>query len=223
MRDFTTVLDLVRQHHGEDVVRNAKALNTYLIEDLRTVSDDRFLAEMTRAVFNAGFNWQVIQTKWPGFELAFEGFNPHRVAFYADEALDRLLADTRIVRNAQKIRATFQNAQMVVDVVKSSGGFGAFLETWPDEDQAGLLQYLHKHGGRLGGASAQYFLRFSGYDAWISSRDVCAALMREGVLDKPQATSKTALGKIDQAMSEWHHQSGYSRSVISRLLALSVG
>ncbi|MEM7639687.1 MAG: DNA-3-methyladenine glycosylase I, partial [Pseudomonadota bacterium] len=78
-------------------------------------------------------------------------------------------------------------------------------------------------GSRLGGATAQYFLRFTGYDAWIASRDVCAALMRENVLDKPSATSKTALKQVDAAINQWQSQSDLPRAVISRVLALSVG
>ncbi|MCR9194628.1 MAG: DNA-3-methyladenine glycosylase I [Hyphomonas sp.] len=178
---------------------------------------------MTKAVFSAGFNWQVIRNKWPGFEAAFHGFEPSRVAFFHDEDLDRLLSDTAIVRNGQKITATIENARFVAATAKEHGSFGSFLERWPAEDQAGLIGYLGKHGSRLGGATAQYFLRFVGYDGWIASRDVCAALVREQVLDKPAATSKTALRQIDEAVSVLQAQSGQPRAVISRVLALSVG
>lgn len=223
MRDFQEIVGLAGHHHGGEDAALAAAQNSYLRPDLSATTDDRYLAEMTRAVFNAGFNWKVIASKWDGFEAAFDGFNPNRVAFFADEELDTLLRDTRIVRNGQKIRATLANAQLVVDTAKTHGSFGAFLQNWPDTDQAGLLEHLNKNGSRLGGATAQYFLRFSGYDAWITSRDVCAALVREGVLDTPKATSKTALRKVDSAFTDWHNNSGQPRSVISRLLALSVG
>lgn len=199
------------------------AANDHAVADLRSISDDRYLAEMTKAVFSAGFSWKVIRNKWDGFEAAFDRFQPNRVAFYADEDLDRLLADKGIVRNGQKITATIANARFVAETAKTHDSFGAFLDQWPAADQAGLLAHLGKHGSRLGGATAQYFLRFSGYDAWIASRDVCAALMRENVLDKPSATSKTALKNVDAAMNELHAQSGHPRAVISRILALSVG
>lgn len=223
MRSFDEIVSLAAEHHGGRAEALAAAHNSHLSADLSAVNDDRYLAEMSRAVFNAGFSWKVIARKWQGFEAAFAGFDPHRVAFIADDALHALLADTRIVRNGQKIRATIENARMVVETARQYGSFGAFLQAWPDTDQAGLLAYLNKHGHRLGGASGQYFLRFSGYDAWITSADVCAALLREGVLETPKATSKSALGKVDAAITHWHEQSGYPRSVISRLLALSVG
>lgn len=223
MRSFSEILALAVGHHGpEDQVLD-RAANAHGVSDLTATPDDRYLSEMSKAVFSAGFSWQVIQNKWPGFEAAFDGFQPHRVAFYADDDLDRLLSDKGIVRNGQKISATIANARFMVETAKMHGSFGRFLENWPADDQAGLMAYLGKHGSRLGGATAQYFLRFSGFDAWIASRDVCAALVREGVLDKPTATSKTALKSVDAALTELHDQSGLPRAVISRILALSVG
>ncbi|MEL7042909.1 MAG: DNA-3-methyladenine glycosylase I [Pseudomonadota bacterium] len=223
MRDFEAILTLAIRHHGSRDHVLDQACNDHAVIDPKSVSDDRYLSQMAQAVFSAGFSWKVIQKKWPGFEAAFDGFSPNRVAFYADADLDRLLADTAIVRNGQKITATIANARFIVETAQTQGSFGAFLDTWPANDQAGLLAHLADHGSRLGGATAQYFLRFSGYDAWIASKDVCAALVREGVLDRPAATSKTALRKVDTAITHWHTQSGQPRAVISRVLALSTG
>lgn len=223
MRRFADILDAAAQHHGTAKQVLSLAANEHATPELLAVSDDRYLSEMAKNVFSAGFSWKVIRQKWPGFEAAFDGFQPNRVAFYSDEDVDRLLSDKAIVRNGQKITATIANARMIVEIAKTHGSFGAFLQDWPADDQAGLLAYLHKHGSRLGGATAQYFLRFVGYDAWIASGDVCSALVRENVLDKPSATSKTALKKVDAAITEWHDQSKLPRAVISRVLALSVG
>ncbi|MEO1015481.1 MAG: DNA-3-methyladenine glycosylase I [Pseudomonadota bacterium] len=223
MRHFDEVLDIAAERHGGREATLAKAANDHLVKNAATVPDDRWLSILTQCVFNAGFNWKVIAAKWDGFEAAFDGFDPHRVAFYSDEDLDRLVSDERIVRNGQKIKAAVENARFVVDTAREHGSFGAFLQSWPADDQAGLLDELNKKGSRLGGATAQYFLRFGGWDAWIASKDVCLALQREGVLDKPQATSKGALKKLGAAVNTLHDQSGQPRSVISRVLALSAG
>ncbi|MBU3921423.1 MAG: DNA-3-methyladenine glycosylase I [Alphaproteobacteria bacterium] len=184
---------------------------------------DRLLSVMTRCVFNAGFNWKVIEAKWDGFEAAFEGFDPGKLAFFGDEMLDRLVSDERIVRNGQKIKASLENARFVAEVEAKEGGFGKFLANWPTGDQVGLMDVLNRRGARLGGATAQYFLRFAGWDAWIASGHVCAALVREGVLTKPAATSKGDLARLQAAINDYHADSGLPRALISRLLALSVG
>src|SRR5262249_51510412 len=78
------------------------------VPDAKTIarlSDDRALAEMTKRIFSSGFAWSVIEQKWPGFEAAFLGFDPTRLNFEPDEFWERLLGDTRIVRNPQKVKS----------------------------------------------------------------------------------------------------------------------
>ncbi|MEM8842154.1 MAG: DNA-3-methyladenine glycosylase I, partial [Pseudomonadota bacterium] len=69
--------------------------------ELAAIPDDRWLSMMAKSVFRAGFNWKVIETKWPGFEEAFEGFGTGRWSLMSDDDLDRLLQDTRVVRHAR--------------------------------------------------------------------------------------------------------------------------
>ena len=223
MRPFLTVIDLAAGFHGGRDKALETSTNVHAVADLATVPDDRFLATMARCVFNAGFNWRVIDAKWDGFEAAFEGFEPARLAFFGEDRLDTLVSDKRIVRHGAKIKATLANARFVADTSKASGGFGAYLAAWPADDQVGLLAELGRKGARLGGATGQYVLRFSGWDGWITSPDVCTALHREGVLDKPQATSKTALKAVQSAINRYHEESGLPRAQISRLLAMSIG
>jgi len=222
-RKFGPVLKLAAGHHGGEKAALAKSANTHAVKNLAKVPADRLLSVMTKCVFNAGFNWKVIEAKWDGFEEAFEGFDPGKLAFFGDDMMDQLVSDTRIVRNGQKIKATLENARFVAQVEREEGGFGKLLAKWPGEDQTGLLSLLNKRGSRLGGATGQYFLRFAGWDAWIASGHVCAALAREGVLDKPEATSKRDLASLQAAINEYHADSGLPRAQISRLLAMSVG
>src|SRR5580658_729649 len=84
--------------------------------ELLALGDDRWLAAITRAVFQAGFAWRVIEAKWSGFEAAFHGFDPPLNAAMSDEEFDQHLKDTRIIRNAQKVASVRANAQFMVDL-----------------------------------------------------------------------------------------------------------
>lgn len=222
MNTFATIEAIARDHHPDLDNRLAAHAPAKSPEELAGLPDDRCLSLMTRCVFQAGFVWKVIEAKWPGFEAAFDGFDPARVSVYSDDDVARLVADDRIVRNGQKILATVHNAGFVSDVSKEHGGFGRFMAGWPTADQAGLLDVLKTRGSRLSGMTAQYFLRVSGWDAWILSKDVGAALVREGVVDRPPM-SKSAIAKAQAAISGWVRESGRSQSEVSRILALSVG
>lgn len=210
------------KHHGGPKGIAAKLAEWPVDTNLTKRKDSQYLAGMAKAVFSSGFSWQVIEKKWPGFEKAFDKFDPKRVAAYGDEDLDRLLKDTGIVRNGAKIMATIENARFVVATSREHGSFGKFLANWPETDQIGLMDHLKKHASRLGGATVQYFLRFEGWDAFILSQDVVKALIRERVVTK-EPTSKKDLAAVQAAFNAWREESGRPVREISRILALSVG
>lgn len=222
MRAFEDIEALAIEHHGSRETVEEKLGKPKPADELVAIPDDRWLSGMTQAVFSAGFVWKVIEAKWDGFEAAFDGFDPGKVALYSDDDIARLVSDERIVRNGQKITATVKNAQFVQATAAEHGSFGAFLANWPPSDQIGLLDHFGKHASRLGGSTGQYFLRFSGWDAFIASGDVVKALIREGVIDKPP-TSKGAMKKVQDAFTHWTEETGRSQTEISRTLALSVG
>jgi 3-methyladenine DNA glycosylase Tag len=213
---------MARKHHGGPKGVAAVLREWQIDTDIARKKDAELLSAMAKAVFSSGFSWAVIEKKWPGFEAAFDHFDPKKVAVYADEKVDALLKDTRIVRNGAKIMATIKNARFIVATAKTHGSFAKFLANWPVTDQIGLMEHLKKYAWRMGGSTGQYFLRFEGWDAFILSGDVVKALIREGVVDKAP-TSKKAMAAVQTAFNAWREESGRPVREISRILALSVG
>ncbi|WP_170466318.1 DNA-3-methyladenine glycosylase I [Ruegeria arenilitoris] len=220
MRHFDQVFEIAADRHGGAAVLEQKLSKPKSLEDLAAMPDDRWLSIITRTIFQAGFNWKVIENKWEGFETAFDGFDVGRCAFMDDEKFDALLQDTRIVRNGTKIAAVRDNAAFLLEL-REEGGAGQVLGGWPSTDYVGLLAMLGKRGSRLGGASAQYAMRFAGRDSFILSQDVTARLIADGVVDKTP-TSKKAMAAVQEAFNTWMDQSGRSLTEISRVLAMSL-
>jgi len=110
---------------------------------------------------------------------------------------------------------------MILNMAEQKGSVDAFIRGWPSEDYIGLLDYLQKNGSHLGVNTASYALRFSGVPAFILSKDVTAALIHAGVIDKP-ATSKTAKKAVQAAFNQWAEESSENISYVSRVLALSL-
>ncbi len=221
MRSFDEIFAMAAQRKGGAAALEALLPTPKSARALARIGDDRWLADMAKRVFQAGFNWSVVENKWDGFEAAFEGFAPRRVVMFSDDDLARLARDTRIVRNAQKIAAVRGNAALLCELADAHGTAAKAFAAWPVEDYVGLLELLHKRGSRLGGTTGQYFLRFFGKDAFIISRDVGAALVREGVVDRPPK-SKSGLRAAQDAFNSWRAESGRPLSQISRVLACSV-
>ncbi len=65
--------------------------------------------------FQAGLSWLTILKRRGGFREAFAEFNVQAVAAFDEPVVQRLLQDSAIIRNEQKIRAVIANAQLVVD------------------------------------------------------------------------------------------------------------
>lgn len=224
MRSFKEIYAIAAKRHG-----GPKALEAAIAEHkpkscaaLAKTADDRWLATMTRCVFQAGFSWAVIENKWDGFEAAFDKFDVKRCALMSEKKIDALLKDTRIVRNARKIMTVPKNAQLLAELAKERGSAAKFFADWPDEDYVGLLEFLKKRASGLGGGSAMYFLRRMGKPAFIASRDVVARLIEEGVIDK-EPSGKAAMKKVQDAFNKWAEQSGRDLTAISRTLAMSIG
>jgi 3-methyladenine DNA glycosylase Tag len=192
-------------------------------KQLIELGDDRYLAMMTKSINQAGFSWKVIENKWPSFEEAFLGFDPRKLSYLSPEQWEAFTSDKRVVRNWQKIKALQDNVFFVQDESRRSGGFGQFIADWPVEDQIGLMAYLKKHGSRLGGQSALWFLRRVGKDCFIPARDVAVLLRSIGLDIAENPTSKRDLSKIQAQFNEWHAETGLHYSHLSRIAACSVG
>lgn len=189
---------------------------------LARIADDRWLSGMAKAVFRAGFNWKVVENKWPGIEAAFEVFNPQGVAFLSDDDLDVLMKDERLIRHWKKLKAIRTNAQYLVDLAAEHGSAAKFFADYPSTNYIGLLDDIKRRASFLGGTTGQYFLREMGKDSFILSRDVVAALLREKVFTG-SPTSKSSLADIQKAFNEWVDDGGESLTRVSRVLAFTVG
>jgi len=222
MRTFDEIRAIAAKRKGDLEARLSAVDSPKSTKQLAAIADDRWLSCMTKCVFQAGFNWKVVDNMWPGFEDAFHGFDIGRCAMLSDDDVARLASDSRIVRNGVKIRSVRENAVFVAALAKEHGGAGRFFGGWPTADYVGLLALLKKRGSRLGGTTGQYFLRFMGVDSFILSRDVTARLIAEGVIDKVPASQK-GMAAVQEAFNVWRQQSGRPLSEISRVLALSIG
>ena len=222
MKKFSALYKQAASRKGGEEIIEGMIPNSRSPAALVRITDDRWLSGMAKAVFRAGFNWSVIDRKWPDIEMAFNDFDPHRRAFLSDDDLDVLLKDARIIRHWRKLKAIRANAQYIVDLAAEHGTAAKYFANYPSADYVGLLSDLKKRAAYLGGTTGQYFLRELGKDSFILSRDVIAALSREKVFDG-SPTSKSSLADIQGAFNEWVDDGGESLTRVSRVLAFTVG
>ncbi|GAA1887464.1 DNA-3-methyladenine glycosylase I [Asanoa iriomotensis] len=86
--------------------------------------DDHLYERMTLEAFQSGLSWLTILRKRENFRAAFDQFTMKKVAGYDDGDVARLMADTGIVRNRQKVDAAIANARAGLEV---PGGLSKLL------------------------------------------------------------------------------------------------
>jgi len=96
-------------------------------------SDREYFEILAKSIFQAGFNWHIVERKWPSITKAFLGFDLYRVSRMTDHDLDQLLKNPGVIRNGRKIQAIIENARKIRQLSKEHGSFRKFLSsnrTW---------------------------------------------------------------------------------------------
>jgi DNA-3-methyladenine glycosylase I len=137
----------------------------------RPLHGDEALFEMlSLEAFQAGLAWITILRKREGFRRAFAGWRMAEVAGFDEKDVERLMADTSIVRNQAKIRATIGNARAALELPDGLDAFAwsfaptprpgratSFAELPPKTPEAeALSKELKQRGFRFVGPTIVY-------------------------------------------------------------------
>jgi DNA-3-methyladenine glycosylase I len=75
----------------------------------------------------AGLSWRTVLHRREAYRAAFSGFDPAKVASYAPETVDEMLADTGIIRNRRKVESAVSNARALLSVQDEFGSFDEYI------------------------------------------------------------------------------------------------
>ncbi len=75
----------------------------------------------------AGLSWITILRKRENYRIAYDNFDPDKVANYSEEKINELLQNSGIVRNRRKIEASINNAKMFLNIQKEFGSFDNYI------------------------------------------------------------------------------------------------
>ncbi|MDB5025708.1 MAG: DNA-3-methyladenine glycosylase [Mucilaginibacter sp.] len=100
----------------------------------KVTHDDKKLFEfLILESAQAGLSWITILRRREGYREAFADFDVRKVAAFANKDVERLMQDTRIIRNRLKILAAISNAKLFIEIQKEAGSFDKYLYSFmPD-------------------------------------------------------------------------------------------
>jgi DNA-3-methyladenine glycosylase I len=91
------------------------------------VRDERRLLELlVLEGAQAGLSWLTVLRKRGAYREAFLGFDPERIARFGPRDVERLLADSGLIRHRGKIEAAIQNARATLEL-REAGGLASFV------------------------------------------------------------------------------------------------
>ncbi len=99
------------------------------------VRDDKTLFEfLILEGAQAGLAWITVLRKREGYREVFDNFDAQRIARYTDRKLDRILGDSRIIRNRLKVYGARKNAQAFLRVQEEFGSFASYMWQFVDDE-----------------------------------------------------------------------------------------
>ncbi len=131
-----------------------------------------YLEIMSKAVFQAGISWKVVENKWTGIREAFKNFDAEAVAAFGETELDALTNDTRVIRNRRKLEGIVGNARKLIELDRAPGGFKGYLRS--HADFPALVKDMRKQFKFLGNTGAYYMLYVVGeevpsHEEWMAA------------------------------------------------------
>ena len=97
------------------------------------VHDDQVLFEfLILEGAQAGLSWITILKKREGYRIAFDNFDPQKVASFTEEKVEELRQLEGIVRNRLKIKSAIKNAKVFLAIQAEFGSFATYLWRFVD-------------------------------------------------------------------------------------------
>ncbi len=187
-------------------------------DKIKIIPDEKWLSAMSKIVFQAGFNWKIIDNKWPSFENLFLNFSISFCNSLSDEKLEELMMSGKIVKNWNKVKAIQKNAAYLQSIIEKHGSVGNYFSDWKIHCYGINMHNLQSQGSRMGGKTGQIFLRRMGVDTLVFSNDVMISLKRECQIGSIPKSKKSWLS-MQSIIDQWHADSGRSLNEISQILA----
>lgn len=89
--------------------------------------DTKLFKYLVLEIFQSGLSWQTILNKEKNFVKAFDEFDIEKVSKFDDKKIYELLKNDSIIRHEQKIRASINNANKILEVQKQYGSFSNYI------------------------------------------------------------------------------------------------
>jgi DNA-3-methyladenine glycosylase I len=90
-------------------------------------NDQKLFEFLVLESFQAGLSWAIVLKKREAFREVFAGFDPKVIIGFSEADVEKLMQDSRIIRNRKKIEAVIRNARAFMEIQKEFGSFSQYI------------------------------------------------------------------------------------------------
>ena len=131
----------------------------------KPTNDKGYFEILSKAVFNAGFSYQVVNSKWKGIKEVFDEFEPKILSKWTVDEVASALGSPKIIRNSRKVNAIVSNAKIFLELLEKHESFDNYLKSFRNKPYEEKQKILSKQFKWLGPTGAHFFLWSVGEDA----------------------------------------------------------
>lgn len=125
--------------------------------------EQRLFERLALEIMQAGLSWEIVLKKRKGLNKAFNKFAVKKVASYRASDIKRLLGDENGIRNRLKILAIIANANKLLKLRKSHGGFAQWISIHHPLTKAEWVKLFKREFKFTGGEIVGELLMSIGY------------------------------------------------------------
>ncbi len=130
----------------------------------KPTDEKEYFEILSKAVFNAGFSYQVVRRKWDDIKEAFHNFDPTIISNWTVDEIAHVLESPKIIRNSKKVTAIVSNAKLFLEILEKHGSFENYLKSFREKPFEERQKILSKQFKWLGPTGAYFFLWSVGED-----------------------------------------------------------
>ncbi|MBY8988244.1 MAG: DNA-3-methyladenine glycosylase I, partial [Candidatus Lokiarchaeota archaeon] len=127
-------------------------------------NENGYFEILSKAVFNAGFSYQVVNTKWKGIKEVFNEFDPEILSNWTIDDISDAMESPKMIRNSRKVKAIVSNAKIFLELIDKHRSFENYLKSFRNKSYEEKQQILAKQFKWLGPTGAHFFLWSIGED-----------------------------------------------------------
>lgn len=113
---------------------------------------------LSKAVFNSGFSYQVVNAKWAGTKQIFKNFDPEILSKWSIDEITNALESPKIIRNSRKVNAIVSNAGVFLKLVEKHGSFKNYLFSLRQKSYKSKVKEISSQFKWLGPTGVFFFL-----------------------------------------------------------------